>query len=93
MMCFTCGLRDRLISMLPNVTAGPFEVRSVTKRDIAREELWPLTESAAATTGHMSGIFYCSGNSDVRELTNTLKQRETMSACSVKFCRLLVCFN
>jgi len=49
--------------MLPNVTVGPFEVHNETKRDIMREELWPLTESAAATTGHMSGIFHCSGNS------------------------------
>jgi len=49
--------------MLPNVTVGPFEVRSVMKRDITLEELWPLTESAAATTEHMSGIFYCSWNS------------------------------
>jgi hypothetical protein len=63
MKWFTCGLRDRLISMLPNISVGPFVVRSVKKRDTTREELWPLTESAAATTGHMSGIFHCSGNS------------------------------
>ena len=60
---FTCGLRDRLISVLPNLTVRTFEVHSVTKRDVKREKLWPLTEQAVATTGHMSGIFYCSGNS------------------------------